>query len=120
MDLQHHTDFDIVRLMAARLPKPKVKIGELKMSKATASKTSGFKLSSLKNMTNDQRVLAYLRANRTEGLDAITSFDKIGVHRLSAAVNKLRNEGHNIVSEDVVYESIFGDEVTVTSYRLKR
>lgn len=85
----------------------------MKMAKST------FKLSSLKKLTNDQRVLAYLKG-RKEGIDAITSFDKIGVHRLSAAVNKLRNDGHNIVSENVIYEDIFGDEVTVKSYRLAR
>ena len=69
-----------------------------------------FNIKQLKGKTNDERVLAYLQ-HRKSGLTSLDSFDTIGVHRISASVNRLRKAGHPIVTEKVEVENRFGDKI---------
>lgn len=78
----------------------------------------GFHVNRLKKLNNnDERVLAFLQ-NRKSGINSIESFDKIGVHRLSAAVCRLRKHGFDIQRDSVLIENRFGEEVRVARYYL--
>lgn len=78
----------------------------------------GFTVKSLKKLnTNDLRVLSYLE-NRRSGINSIESFDKIGVHRLSASVCRLRKHGHNIQNDSAIVMNRFGEETKVARYYL--
>lgn len=78
-----------------------------------------FNVKSLKKLnSNDQRVLTYLQ-NRRSGINSIESFDKIGVHRLSASVCRLRKKhGYDIQKGDAIVQNRFGEEVKVARYYL--
>ena len=50
-------------------------------------------------MSKTQKVLKHLQLGKTiTGLQAISKF---GLYRLSDSIHKLRNRGHNIVTEEV-------------------
>lgn len=75
-----------------------------------------FNVTHLKKLkTNDTRVLTFLQ-NRKSGINSIESFEKIGVHRLSASIQRLRNAGYDIQKEMVPVENRFGEETKVARY----
>lgn len=77
-----------------------------------------FNVNSLRKLnTNDERVLSFLR-NRKSGINSIESFEKIGVHRLSASVCRLRKHGFNIQRDKATIANRFGEEVVVARYYL--
>lgn len=75
-----------------------------------------FNVTRLKKLkTNDLRVLTFLQ-NRPTGVNSIESYEKIGVHRLSASVLRLRKAGHDIQKEMVPMENRFGEKTNVARY----
>lgn len=75
-----------------------------------------FTVTRLKKLkTNDLRTLAYLQ-NRKSGINSIESFDKIGVHRLSASILRLRKAGYDIETEKVEVTNRFGETTKVARY----
>ena len=74
----------------------------------------------LKMLKQDDRVLAYLRNNKS-GLTTLNSFDKIGVVRLSGSVERLRGDRLiPIKNRRVVVKNKFGEKVRIANYYIEQ
>ena len=70
-----------------------------------------------RNNTHYTRLLDYLKEFKyITSLDAIRD---LGNTRLSATIYQLRNDGHNIESEDIKVANRWGGITTVSKYILK-
>lgn len=69
-----------------------------------------------KKQSQKQRVLDYLRKH--EGIDPITSWQELGIYRLSAVILDLRKEGYNIETAKLGVQNRYGEDCTVGYYVL--
>lgn len=68
--------------------------------------------------TQNDSVLELLRQRRLAGITAMEAVKELGVMRLAARINELRNEGHHISSEMVKRPTRYGVPAHVALYRL--
>lgn len=66
--------------------------------------------------TQNGRVLEHLKQHGS--IDAMTALSDLGVFRLAARINDLRNMGHEIISGRVTVRNRFGEECRVASYSM--
>ncbi len=66
-------------------------------------------------MTQDQRLLDYLRDNHH--IDPLQAWQELGIYRLSACIHRLRKQGHNIISNRKRVQNRFGENLNVADYR---
>lgn len=66
--------------------------------------------------THKTRLLSYL--NTYKSITSLESIRDLGNTRLSATIYTLKDEGHNITTEDVKVPTRWGTETTVTKYTL--
>lgn len=68
-----------------------------------------------KRKSQYDRVLSHLR-RRT--LTPVTAWEKLGVYRLSSVINKMRERGMEIATEDAEVKNHLGETIKVARYRL--
>lgn len=70
----------------------------------------------MKRPTQMSEILAYMKAgNRITSMQAIEMF---GATRLSDIIFKLRKDGYNIITHDIVGKNRYGGTVTYAEYEL--
>jgi len=67
-------------------------------------------------MTQKQRLLAYLKQNPINSLQA---WQELGIYRLAAVVHLLREDGLNIKTEMINVKNQFNEDVKVAKYTLE-
>lgn len=67
-------------------------------------------------MTQKQRLLAYLKQNPINPLQA---WQELGIYRLAAVVHLLREDGLNIKTEMINVKNQFNEDVKVAKYTLE-
>ena len=67
--------------------------------------------------TQNDEVLAMLREHRS-GITAMEAMKELGIMRLAARVNDLKDAGHHISSEMVKRQTRYGSFAHVALYRL--
>lgn len=67
-------------------------------------------------MTQDQRLLDYLKLNKE--IDPLQAWQELGIYRLAACIFNLRKQGHNIISNRKKVQNRFGENCNVARYRL--
>jgi hypothetical protein len=67
-------------------------------------------------MTQTQRLLEYLRCNRS--INPLQAWTELGIYRLAARVNDLKKAGECIESGAVEVKNRYGEECRVAEYRL--
>jgi hypothetical protein len=68
-------------------------------------------------MTQTERLHEWLKERP---IDPMTAWDRLGIYRLAARVNDLRNRGVNITSDTYQIKNRFGETVKVARYWLKK
>jgi len=67
-------------------------------------------------MTQEARLLQWLESGK--GIDPLTAWTELGIYRVAARVNQLRDRGHNIKTDKKTVFSRFGDKAIVAWYTL--
>ena len=67
-------------------------------------------------MTQNTRLLSYLKLNGT--IDPLESWEQLGIYRLGARIFDLKNQGHNIQTENKTVLNRFNEGCRVALYRL--
>lgn len=67
-------------------------------------------------MIQKERLLDYLKNHPS--IDPMTAWHDLGIYRLSARINNLRNDGYIIVTEYKQVKNQFGESCSVANYRL--
>ena len=63
------------------------------------------------------QVLKHLK-NHKNGITSMTAFERYGITRLSGRIFELRQEGFEIITDNVTEKNRFGHAVTYARYRL--
>ena len=66
--------------------------------------------------THYTRLLEYLK--EFGNVTSLTAIRDLGNTRLSATVYQLRKDGHDIISEDLIVRNRWGNNTTVSLYKL--
>jgi|TARA_A100000172_G_scaffold80691_1_gene70970 hypothetical protein len=66
--------------------------------------------------THYTRLLDYLK--EFGNVTSLTAIRDLGNTRLSATIYQLRKDGHNIISEDLTVRNRWGNNTTVSLYKL--
>ena len=69
------------------------------------------------SQTQKMQVLKHLK-NHKNGITSMTAFERYGITRLSGRIFELRQEGFEIVTDNVTVKNRFGHVVTYARYRL--
>lgn len=69
------------------------------------------------NITQKQLVLNHLKHNRL-GITSAEAFAEYGITRLAAVIFDLREEGHDITTEDIYATNRYGVKVSYARYKL--
>jgi hypothetical protein len=68
-------------------------------------------------MTQTERLFEWLKSNP---IDPLTAWSELGIYRLSARINDLKNRGHIIHSKKKTLANRFGEKVTVAKYWMEK
>lgn len=66
-------------------------------------------------LTQEQRLLEWLQHSP---IDPLTAWTELGIYRVAARINNLRDNGHNIRTGKKTVISRFGDKARVANYSL--
>jgi len=69
-------------------------------------------------MSQQDRLLNYLETNKQ--INPLTAWSELGIYRLSDTVLKLRQKGHNIITEKLNVNNRWNEKCTVANYILER
>lgn len=72
--------------------------------------------SNMEKIPQTERVLRYLKQHHI--INPLKAWSKCGVYRLSDVIYKLRKQGYDIETEDVIVKNQFGEKCRVAQYRL--
>jgi len=67
-------------------------------------------------MTQTERLHEWLKSGKS--IDPLTSWQELGIYRLAARINDLKNQGVTIHKDSRSVRNRFGEKVTVASYRI--
>lgn len=68
-------------------------------------------------MTQDERLLEYLQANRA--INPLEAWQRLGIYRLAACVHRLRRLGASIRTDTVAVKNQFNETCRVALYVLE-
>jgi len=68
----------------------------------------------MKNQKQKERLLSHLKQNGN--ITPLEAWGHLGIYRLSAVVHKLRQEGHNIITETIEVHNRFQESCKVAKY----
>jgi hypothetical protein len=71
----------------------------------------------MKRLTQAQRLLQYLK---DAPINPLESWRSLGIYRLAARINDLRNVGHNITKTMIKVKNLYGETVKVAEYQLDK
>jgi hypothetical protein len=66
--------------------------------------------------TQNERLLEWLRANRT--IDPLQAWTELGIYRLGARIYDLRRQGHFIINDTKKVANRYGEACRVAEYEL--
>ena len=69
-------------------------------------------------MKQTERLLAYLQEHET--IDPLTSWQVLGIYRLTSRIWDLKQEGHTIITSRKKVSNRYGESCTVAEYRLAK
>ena len=70
----------------------------------------------MEKRTQQERLIIFLE--KYQYIDPITAWKQLGIYRLSARINMLRNAGVNIETERITVYNSFNEACSVAKYRL--
>lgn len=68
-------------------------------------------------ITQGDRLIRYMANHK--GITSMQAFDKFGITRLSARIFELRNNGYDIVANQIAVKNRYGESVTCCRYELR-
>ena len=72
---------------------------------------------SMKNTTQCERLLDYLKSNGS--VEPLEAWEELGIYRLSSRICDLRQDGHSISSGRTTAYNSYGEEVKFARYTLE-
>ena len=72
----------------------------------------------MKRRTQTSDILHYLKTHKS-GITSMQAFELFGTTRLSGLIYMLRKYGYNIVTENVLVKTRYGNHVEIARYKLE-
>ena len=67
--------------------------------------------------TQCDRILEWMKSGKS--ITALEALYEFGCFRLAARIKDLRDDGHEIMSEDYSYRNSYGEKKTIAKYSIK-